>query len=250
MTFLKYDFGMQVVSLIVGAAVLICSAATAQTCPNRSTGSNTPNEAVLHGTLIHHDELRQWLGLKLDRPTCDEDEIELVFSTSGRWRTADALRNCKVSVRGYLYDGATGYYSANLAIQDAKLLPDNSCSAFPVAPNPALAPRKPNLTVYEAEIVVDYRGKGHVDVVVWANQQKKDRLTPWQAYVDYMLTGSRDVMWFGCADEFIVKKISQTPKPPDEPDRDLSPKRVLATLPDSEGVNAVSFICELAGRQK
>lgn len=219
--------------------ILTCVQAEAQTCP---TGFEEASAAsTLHGILTYHDELREWLGLKLDKPTCGEDEIELVFLEPKHWREAEARRECAVTVIGRLFYSPTGYYSADMAVTDPMVAPDVNCRPFPVKPDPSLAPRKANVATFVAEIVVDYRGKGRVRVRVWEDEHRKSELTPWQPYVHYMLTGSQDVMWFGCADGFDITRISQEPKPKDalfqdEPD-------LAGTVLPSQTVNVVSFAC-------
>ena len=179
--------------------------------------------------------------LSLDKPACGEDEMQLVFLEPKHWREADALRECNVTVIGTLFYSPTGYYSADMAVTDAMVAPDVSCKPFPVKYDPSLAPRKANITIFVAEIAVDYRNKGRVRVRVWENEQRKSELTPWQPYVHYMLTGSQDVMWFGCADGFEITRINQKPKPKDGWFHD-EPNLAGTVLP-SETLNTVSFAC-------
>jgi hypothetical protein len=75
------------------------------------------------------------------------------------------------------------YYSADIAISDAVLKPDPSCHAFPVKPDPYAVSVPPSVTAYQASISVYYRSKGHIDVKVWQNDNKRVLLEPWQAYV-------------------------------------------------------------------
>jgi len=232
---------MRVLWLVTAVTVLIatCAQAEAQTCPNGFEEASAAS--TLHGTLTYHDELREWLGLKLDKSTCGEEEIQLVFLEPKHWREAEALRECNVTVIGTLFYSPTGYYSAGMAVTDAMVAPDVSCKPFPVKPDPSLAPRKANVTIFVAEIAVDYRNKGRVRVRVWEDEQRKSELTPWQPYVHYMLTGSQDVMWFGCADGFEITRISQKPKPKDGLFQD-EPNLAGTVLP-SEALNTVSFAC-------
>jgi len=219
-------------------------AASAQNCPVRD--ERGPAEAstasTLHGTILLHDELRQWLGLKLEQPACGQAEIQLVFSDIKAMRSAETLRGCTASATGNLFDSPTGYYSAEIAISNPKLKTDSSCHPFPVKPDLSIAPIPSNLKSFRASITVDYRGKGHVDVRVWQDANN-ELLQPWQSFVHYFLTGGQDVMWFGCREGFRIRGTTQTPKSPDgfiEDNRDF-PGTVLQ---DMQGVNKVEFACE------
>ncbi|SRR6266849_2115384 len=230
--------------VILLAALLLSVAASAQNCP--MSDARGPAEAsaasTLHGTLILHDELRKWLGLKLDLPTCGQDEIQLVFPDAKALRSAESFRGCAVSATGKLFDTPTGYYSAEIAISDPLLKPDSSCHPLPVEPDPSAAPIPTGLKSFRASITVDYRGKGHVEVRVWRSTNNAV-LKPWQSFVHYGLTGGEDVMWFGCRKGFSIKGMTQTPKSPDRfigGDGDSQ----STVLQDMQGVNKVEFACE------
>jgi hypothetical protein len=153
---------------ILMLALATAGIASAQSCPpTDGSVADAPEASVLHGTLVYHDDLRQWLGFKLDRPACRETEIELVFSNSAGWREAKSFRGCGLTIRGKLYEGVTGYYSTEVAIEDAALKPDPSCHPFPVEPDPALVPIPANVKSFHVSISTDYRGIGHVHIQVW-----------------------------------------------------------------------------------
>jgi hypothetical protein len=109
-----------------------------QTCPGHSEHGldNAQRPSVLHGILLVHDEIRKWIGLKLDQPACGQTEVQLVFSKAGAWREAEALRGCIVTATGKLYDSPTGYYSTGIAVSNAALKPDPSCRPSPVREDP------------------------------------------------------------------------------------------------------------------
>lgn len=178
---------------------------------------------------------------------CGEDEIELTYLEPKDWRQAEALRDCEVTIVGKLFYSSTGYYSAAMAVTDPAVAPDVTCKPHPVKTDPTLAPKKPNIRTFVAEILVDYRNKGRVVVRVWEDRQRKSELTPWQAYIHYELTGLRDVMWFGCADGFEIRQIRQNPKPKNGLSQDDS--SLAGTVLPSETLNTVSFACaqELSG---
>src|SRR5580698_7502664 len=108
--------------LFVLAAIALAGLSTsAQTCPSHSGLDGAPQASVLHGTLRYHNDLREWLGLKPDRPVCGEVEIQFIFSGSGAWRVAESLRGCSVTATGRIFESPTTYYSADLAVQDPEL---------------------------------------------------------------------------------------------------------------------------------
>jgi hypothetical protein len=230
--------------MVLAAALLVTVTVKAQTCPPQDQEhglAEASRPSVLHGTLLVHDELRQWLGVKLDRPACGQKEVEIVYSKGEDWRRAETLRGCTLTATGKLYDSPTGYYSADIAISDPTLKPDPSCHAFPVKPDPYAVPIPPSLTEYQVSITVDYRSKGHIDVRVRQSDDKRVLLKPWQAYVNNTLTGSMDVIWFDCPNDFRIQGISQTPENPngmfdDEP--------TGTVLQDLKGSNVIKFSCK------
>ena len=179
----------------------MATAAHAQKCPDATTGM-ADGASALHGTVVYHDELRQWLSLKLDRAACGEKEVELVFSDSAKWKHAKSLRGCKATAIGELYPGVTGYYSAPLAVSVRELKPDASCHPEAVEPDPAASGISPDIQQYFASITVDYRGKGHASVEVWKDRARSAPLKPWGAYVNFRLNGGGDVIYFGCREGF------------------------------------------------
>lgn len=225
-------------------AVLAVTAVDAQTCPTKDEHGpvEASRDSILHGTLLLHDELRQWLGIKLDQPACGQTEVELIFSEAKTRREAETLRGCTVTATGRLFDSPTGYYSANMAISDPTLKPDLSCHPFPVKRDQHPVPIPPTLKAYHASISVDYRGKGHIYVKVWEGEDNPVPLAPWETYVDYILTGSRDVIWFNCQKGFQIKDITQTPENPDGVIVDI-PRLTGTVLQDINGVNVVKFTC-------
>jgi hypothetical protein len=226
--------------------LLLSAIATySQSCPKEDPHGRgeAPEFSSLHGTLQYHDELRQWLGLKLDRPACGEFEVQLVFIKPDEWRRAESFRECTVMVSGKLYESPTGYYSADMAISDPELKPDPSCRPYPVKPDPTAARIPTDLRTFHASVTVDYRGKGYVEVKAWRGEDRRVPLEPWQAFVNYSLTGSEDVMWFVCREDFQIKNITQDPKSPtgifqDEPDLNS------VVLQAMDAPNTVTFTCE------
>lgn len=222
--------------------LLSASAVLAQACPTED--SRGPHDAtvpsMLHGTLIYHDELRIWLGLKLDQPACGETEIQLIFDTSEAYRKADSLRNCGVTATGKLFLAYTAYYSARMAIGDPRLVPDDSCHPLPIEPDLSKAPVSPNLQTYYVSITIDTRGKGHTAARVSADPDAQTSLTPWQAYAHYWLNGAADLAWFGCREGFSPGDVVHRPQSSGDIQR-LNSDRGLGLNDDS--VNKIDFTC-------
>jgi len=227
-----------VVLLALGAA----GVAFAQSCPTENSQGphDAPDSSVLHGTLIHHDELRTWLGLKLDQPACGETEIQLIFDTPEAWRIADALRTCAVTAAGKLYLSPTAYYSARLAVANPALKADASCHPFPVEPDPARHPISAGLRSYSVSLTIDTRGKGHTAVRVWQGSAQRTSLQPWEAYANFSLNGGGDVLWFGCSSGFEATDVVQVPKFSGDITRVGSSLGVGLQV---DRVNTIAFVC-------
>jgi hypothetical protein len=223
------------------AFLWVATFAQGQSCPvDDESFGYASEESTLHGTLLNHDELRQWLGLKLDRSVCGESEIQLVFVPDGL-KKAETLQGCSVEVTGKLYLSPTGYYSAHLAVQDPRLNPDPSCHPLPLKPDLSSSPVPKDLQTYSVSITVDYRGRGHVQVAV-RQFETKAILKPWQAYATYMLNGSADLLWFGCRRGFRLGHVTQRPPALSPPMTDGSDDEVGTGL-DPDSINTIMFSC-------
>jgi hypothetical protein len=212
-----------------------------QSCPNPQDGGDAAGPSTLHGTVVYHDELRHWLGFKLDQAACGQIELELMPSDQVGWRRAESLRQCTATVTGKMYYGETGYYSTEMAISAEAMNPDSSCKPFPLKLDPSSIQVPKNLRIYHASITVDVQGKGHSEIKAWRNEKPRLSLTPWDAYIKYFLRGSADAVRFGCREGFVMKNIRQTPKADIEADPD-DPNWIWATL--TGPVNKITFTCE------
>jgi hypothetical protein len=229
---------MRVVFSIV-LVVLLAVCAAGQLCPTgRSTEGVGPS--VLRGTVVYHDELHPWLSLKLDRPACGETEMQLVYAEADKYKFAKSLQGCTVNATGTIYEGVSGYYSARLAMQDPLLSPSTSCQPHVVEPDLSQTRIPADINSWQATITVDYRGKGHVDVSVWQSADHRVQLKPWQAYVNYILTGTADVIWFKCRNGFHIGESSSSPPGEALPN---TPETMGITLRNLNGVNKVNFTC-------
>jgi hypothetical protein len=229
--------------MILGIALLWgATTVHGQTCPITS-GDEAKKPSVLQGTLLVHDEIREWIGLKLERPACGQNEVQLVFSKPQAWREAKSLRGCKVTASGQPYESPTGYYSAEIAISNAVLKPAPTCHPSAVEEDPSSVPIPSDMKAFYASVTVDYRGKGHVDVRVWHGGEARLPLAPWQAYVSYNLNGSLDLIWFRCQKDFLITDITQMPENPNGILRDQL-NITGAVLQDMSGTNTIRFSCQ------
>ena len=190
-------------ALVVLAVLLCVVSARAQSCPVQD--ADEPGVAAgissLHGTLRYHDDLRQWLGLRFDKPACGQNEVQLTFRDSAIRRRVESFRGCGVTATGTMFYRPSGYYSTEIAINDPVLRPDKSCHPFPIKSDPASIHIDPQVRRYYASITVDYR-EGHVQVMVWTGEDKRSALRPWEAYVQYGLNSFGDGIFFGCVKGF------------------------------------------------
>jgi hypothetical protein len=231
------------ISMILTIALLWAATTVhGQTCPITS-GDEAEKPSVLQGTLLLHDEIREWVGLRLERPVCAQTEVQLVFSKPEAGREAKSLRGCKVTATGRLFGSPTSYYSAEIAISNAVLKPAPTCHPSAVEEDPSSVPIPSDMKAFYASVTVDYRGKGHVDVKVWQGDDARSPLTPWQAYVSYNLTGGLDVIWFDCQKDFLIHDIKQSPENPSGILKE-QPDLVGAALQDTRGTNTIQFSCQ------
>lgn len=229
---------------VITVVLLLPLSVFAQTCPTSADaekGLDAAEPSTLHGELVYHDELRQWIGVKLEKPACGQEEIQLVFTEDSAWRRAESLRGCSLTVKGKIFDSPTGYYSADLAISNALLRPDSTCHPFAITPDLSKVAIPSRVAGYRVSITVDYRGKGHVSVRVTDGPSGTTALEPWQAYAHYSLTSGADVIWFGCQKAFRLEGAKQQP-----PTGEILPgdDDAGASLQNVEGANTITYSCK------
>ena len=147
---------MRVLMILATALLVGATTVHGQTCPVQDRGE-AAKPSILQGSLLFHEEIREWIGLKLDQPACGQTEVQLVFSKQEAWREAKSLRGRRVTATGQLYESPTGYYSAEIAISNAALKPDSKCHPSAVE-EPSTVPISADVKAYGASITVDYRG--------------------------------------------------------------------------------------------
>jgi hypothetical protein len=189
--------------------------AIAQDCPRENpNGPSIPSATrTLNGTIVYHDALRQWIGVRLDAPVCGQSEIELIARGNtdsemrSSQRTLDTLRGCKATATGTLDLAPTGYYSTDIFQNVDKAEPDASCIPQPPLPDFSRAKPNPAIYSYQAKLTVSSLGEGSIRGKARSNGRV---LTPWQAYVHSFLTGGF-VLYGSCADGFELSHVSGTP---------------------------------------
>jgi hypothetical protein len=183
-----YGFRLAIILILValGAGTLF-----AQSCPS-SDGKDidAPQASVLRGTIKFHPGPRPWIGLVLQKPACGTSEIQLAFSTGERWHRIKQMDRCSVTVKGVIIESPTAYYSADLNIFDGTATPDPECKLLPHDPNYSKLTIPDSIKSYEATIFTDIRGNKPLRGEVSSSRR---RLEPWQAYVETLLNGEKDL---------------------------------------------------------
>lgn len=184
------------------------SRASAQQCPvTSSTGPDTPSRtAALRGRLVHHDGIRNWYELKLDRAVCGQKTIQLTVSDD-KWKRLESVRGCHVVSHGTIGFSPTGYYLLDLFQDAVRVEPVGACvRQRPFIDYSTARPAK-GIRSYSVEMHVDYRPGDH-PITFHVRHGRKD-LHPWQAYASSMLTGGF-VLYGLCGDGFAVDRVYGT----------------------------------------
>ncbi len=200
-------------ALIAAASLLFVCAALpvrGQQCPRENpNGPSQPSEArTLEGHLIYHDGIRKWFELKLDRPECGQESVQLLQG-HGAWApgnpaSLETLRGCRVRTKGVLDLPSTGYYSLDLYQSVEKIEPVGECTKQP--PFPDFSRAKPDKAIrsYRVKITIDYEQADHP--IFFRVTSGGKQLQPWQAYASYLLTGGF-ILYGYCAKRFAVDQV-------------------------------------------
>jgi hypothetical protein len=210
---MKSSAGLIAVALLL----FICAALPfrGQQCPmENSNGPSHPSETrTLEGQLIYHDGIRKWFELKLDRPECGRESVELVQGDGafapGYPASLEILRGCHVRTKGVLDLPGTGYYSLGLYQAANEIVPVGECMKQPPFPDYSKAKPDKSIRSYRVEMTIDYE-QGDQPIFFRVTSRGKE-LKPWQAYASYLLTGGF-VLWGDCADGYAVDKAFGTPE--------------------------------------
>ncbi len=203
-------------STAVASLLFVCAALTArgQQCPKENpNGPSQPSESrTLEGQLISHDGLRKWIELKLDRPVCGQESVELFPGRSafysGSPSALETFRGCRVRTEGFLGGPASGYYTLDINQSVGEIEPAGECTRKP--PFPDYSKSKPDKSVrrFRVEMTIDYK-QADRPIYFRVTSEGKE-LQPWQAYARYFLTGGY-VLYGYCAKGFIVDQVFGDP---------------------------------------
>jgi hypothetical protein len=241
-----------VVIVIVG---LSCASAGAQECPRE--GATGPSVASvprsLTGLVVYHDELRQWLELKLDTPVCGVHSVQLLRSMGafevdeGNARKLEMWRGCHITTRGPLGVPGTGYYSADQYQDVTAIRPSADCVKKTPLPDYSHAKPATDVRSYQVTMHLDYAARGgHIDVQVRSGRRA---LQPWQAYASYWLTGGY-VFYGNCADNFNLSSLNATSQAhPSQTDNQAEMDPESAAAAGVKQLN-MSFSCRKASSKK
>jgi hypothetical protein len=162
----------------------------------------------LEGRLIFHDGIRGWFELKLDRPQCGQNSIQLV-QLDEKAEGLEVFMGCRVESSGEIDFSGTGYFSLDTFQAVKTIRPIGACSRQ--LPFHDYSDAKPDqrIRAYRVKMHVNYRPGDHP--VVFDVRSASGKLRPWQAYASYWLTGSF-VLYGYCGDGFVVDKVFGPPE--------------------------------------
>lgn len=198
--------------ITVALLLFVCAALSArgQQCPKENpNGPSHPSETrTLEGQLIYHDGIRKWFELKLDRPECGQESVQLL-QRGGAWVPSnpallETLRGCHIRTKGVLALPSTGYYTLDLYQNVEDVEPVDECMKQP--PFPDFSKAKPDKSIrnYRVEMTIDYTQADHP--IFFRVTSVGKELQPWQVYASYFLTGGY-VLYGDCAKDFAVDRV-------------------------------------------
>jgi hypothetical protein len=199
--------GIHAVALVLAT----CGAGRAfgQECPvASSTGPTVESEVrTLEGRLIYHDGMRQWFELKLDKPICGQDSIQLIQMRENS-TSIEVFRGCRIKSTGTIDFSGTGYFSRDTFQNVREIQPIGTCPRQPPFPDYSSAIPDELVRAYVVDMQVVLRPGDHP--VIFHVRSAGKELQPWQAYASYWLTG--DFVLYGlCGDGFVIDEVSGTP---------------------------------------
>ncbi len=180
----------------------------AQECPQSAQGADHPAAPrTLEGKLVFHDGIRKWFELVLDKPQCGQAAVQLV-SLKGNLKAFEVLRGCQVTSSGALDFSPTGYYSLDVYQDVREIKASGACALQPPFPDYSKVKPANSVQTYRVDMHVVTEGEKPIEFRI--SSQGKE-IHPWQAYANYMLTGSFILYGF-CADGFVVDTVFGTPE--------------------------------------
>ena len=209
---MRNSFSIKVAVRIIATSILLFStlSARAQECPQRSaTGATVASAArMIEGSLIYHDDIRQWFELRLNQPQCGQSSIQLV-ALKGTWIALEVLRGCRVKSTGPIDFSGTGYFSLDTWQNVERIEPLGPCTRQ--LPFPDYSKERPDNSIreYRVDMYIKYAPGDHPIKFQITSSGKE--LHPWQAYASYLLTGGF-VLYGHCGEGFVVDKVFGTPE--------------------------------------
>lgn len=194
-------------ALVVLAPAICCGA---QECPRSGDGAASAVR-TLTGRLVLHNGLRRWWGLQVSQAVCGAGEIQVIVNSGDdaedrrQANELDTLRGCDVEITGPLNVPGTGYFSAPLYQTRYDVKAEPGCIRQPLFPEYTGSLPAGNLRRYDVRISLDYVPGDHPPAFVITGNGR--RLSPWQAYASYRLTGER-VMYAECGRGFAATRFS------------------------------------------
>jgi hypothetical protein len=198
--------------IAVTSLLFFCVALSArgQQCPKENpNGPGQPSETrTLEGKLIYHDGIRKWFELKLDRPECGQQSIELFPGRSafspGNSSGLETFKGCHVRTEGLLAGPASGYYTLDVNQSVEEIEPIGICTRQPPLADFSKAKPDKSIRNYRVEMTIDYTQADRP--IFFRVTSKGKELRPWQAYASYFLTGGY-VLYGNCAKGFMVNRV-------------------------------------------
>jgi len=200
---------MKLASVLVAAAslLLVCAVlpVRGQQCPTENGSSES---RTLEGKLIYHDGLRKWFELKMDRPECGQESIELLHGggafAPGRPAGLETFGSCRVRTKGVLCGPASGYYTLDLNQSVEEIEVVGECRKHPPLPDFSNAKPDKSIRSYRVGMTIDYEQADRP--ISFRVTSGGKELQPWQAYASYWLTGGY-VLYGYCAKGFAVDRV-------------------------------------------
>jgi hypothetical protein len=178
-----------------------------------------PARVTLQGTIIEHDGLRKWLGLRLDKPICtnegpDEDqglahsnvkELHLVVFSNTHREQLKYLLGKHAEISGRLMLAITAYHMTPVLLQVDEI---HNAPSVPVPPQKpkATAPTTPLPRRYFAKVTVMQSPVNRVITMAWANDPKNP-FRDADNFVTYYFNGPMDILWVECRDGYRIVNI-------------------------------------------
>jgi hypothetical protein len=205
---MKISAGLIAITLLM--FVSAAQSARGQQCPKDDpNGPGEPSESrTLEGKLVFHDGMRKWFELKLDRPECGQESIELlpgrsVFSP-GNLSGLETFQGCRVRTEGSLAGPASGYYTLDVNQSVAEIETIGACTRQPPFADYSKAEPDHSIRSYRVEMTINYEQADRP--IFFRVTSKGKELQPWQAYATYELTGGY-VLYGSCAKGFMVDRV-------------------------------------------